>query len=183
MKSHIWNKKFNLVRSKTHELSEQNLAARYVFRNLLKKNSAVLFKCHKGHMKQMFSHLAKNEFCRICYVIFTTRMPPFNTHMWIVVVRAKLVQVQQWLVHALLKLQGTFKSLDTTAPLIPLWLLQYKNSYTYEWEVGGQWPDPDSKLLIFQVCSLTFYQSSGGCVCMFVKDKQHSTLTPSYLLA
>lgn len=46
--------------------------------------------------------------------------------MGIIVFRAELVQVQQRLVHVLLKLQGTFKSLDTTAPLIPLWLLQYK---------------------------------------------------------
>lgn len=46
--------------------------------------------------------------------------------MWVIVIRAELVQVQQGLVHALLKLQGTFKGLNTTAPLIPLWLLQYK---------------------------------------------------------
>ncbi len=52
--------------------------------------------------------------------------PWLNTHMWVVVLRAELVQVQQGLVHALLKLQGTFKGLDTTSPLIPLWFLQYK---------------------------------------------------------
>lgn len=45
------------------------------------------------------------------------------TQMWVIVIRAELVQVQQGLVHALLKLQGTFKGLNTTAPLIPLWLL------------------------------------------------------------
>lgn len=43
------------------------------------------------------------------------------THMWVVVIRAELVHVQQGLVHALLELQGTFKGLYPTAPLIPLW--------------------------------------------------------------
>lgn len=46
--------------------------------------------------------------------------------MWVIVFRADFVQIQQWLVHALLELQGTFKSLDTAAPLIPVWLLQLK---------------------------------------------------------
>lgn len=54
--------------------------------------------------------------------------------MWVIVIRAELVQVQQGLIHAFLKLQGTFQGLDTTAPLIPLWLLQHragqKNSET-----------------------------------------------------
>lgn len=44
--------------------------------------------------------------------------------MWVVVSGAELVAVQQRLVHALLKLQGTFKSLNTTGPLIPVRLLQ-----------------------------------------------------------
>ena len=46
--------------------------------------------------------------------------------MWVIVIRAELVQVQQGLVHALLKLQGTFEGLNTAAPLVPLWLLQHK---------------------------------------------------------
>lgn len=79
-----------------------------------------------------------------------TVRPRFITHMWVIVIRAELVQVQQWLVHALLKLQGTFKGLDTTAPLIPVWLLQYKtgqeNNETLVNDVGGQRPDLHTKL-------------------------------------
>lgn len=50
----------------------------------------------------------------------------FNTNMWVIVVGAQLVQVQEGLVHALFQLQGTFKGLRTAAPLVPLWLLQNK---------------------------------------------------------
>lgn len=56
----------------------------------------------------------------------TTVVSYFNTHMWVIVIGAELVQVQQWLVHTLLQLQGTFKSLHTAAPLVPLWLLYDK---------------------------------------------------------
>lgn len=44
--------------------------------------------------------------------------------MWVVVIGAQLVQVQEGLVHALFKLQGTFKGLGSAAPLVPLRLLQ-----------------------------------------------------------
>lgn len=80
--------------------------------------------------------------------------------MWVIVIRAELVQVEQGLVHALLKLQGTFKGLDTTSPLIPLWLLQYKagqeNSETLINErQGANDPTPTERFLIISkgVCS------------------------------
>lgn len=44
--------------------------------------------------------------------------------MWVVVIRAHPVQVQQGLIHTLLKLQGAFKGLHSTAPLVTLWFLQ-----------------------------------------------------------
>lgn len=50
-------------------------------------------------------------------------MTPY-THMWVVMFRADLVQVQQGLVHTLLQLQGTLKGLHTTTPLILLWFLE-----------------------------------------------------------
>lgn len=50
----------------------------------------------------------------------------FTTYVWVIVVGAQLVQVQEGLVHALFKLQGTFKGLSSAAPLVPLWFLQNK---------------------------------------------------------
>lgn len=50
----------------------------------------------------------------------------FTTYMWVVVIGAQLVQVQEGLVHTLLKLQGTFEGLRSAAPLIPLRLLENK---------------------------------------------------------
>lgn len=46
--------------------------------------------------------------------------------MWVIVFRAHPVQVKKGLVHTLLKLQGAFKGLSSTAPLITLWFLQQK---------------------------------------------------------
>lgn len=50
-------------------------------------------------------------------------MTPY-THVWVVVISADLVQVQQGLVYTLLQLQGTLKGLNTATPLILLWFLE-----------------------------------------------------------
>lgn len=71
--------------------------------------------------------------------------------MWVIVIWAQFVQVEQRLVHTLLKLQGAFESLHPTAPLVPLGLLQRKQGQ----ELGETLidetprvnePEPDGKL-------------------------------------
>lgn len=62
--------------------------------------------------------------------------------MGVIVIRAHPVQVQQGLVHTLLKLQGTFKGFRSTAPLITLWFLQQKNIRTIiKYKLVGQRPE------------------------------------------
>lgn len=56
----------------------------------------------------------------------SSRLNHYKSYVWVVVIRAHPVQVQQGLVHALLKFQGAFKGLGSTAPLISLWFLQQK---------------------------------------------------------
>lgn len=144
MKSHIWKRQFCLIRrhqNKKNKKGETSPALYVHFKN----------KCHTGHIRVTYVFILYKKENRVpdlqvynqsacltcvhnlilvflltalCCVTYT---PYFSTHMWVIVFRAEFVQIQQWLVHALLELQGTFKSLDTAAPLIPVWLLQLKH--------------------------------------------------------
>lgn len=52
------------------------------------------------------------------------------SYMWIIVIRAELVQVKQRLVDTLLQLQGTLQGLNATGPLISVWFLQSRAGHT-----------------------------------------------------